>query len=193
MNDPAGAITGVTVDQVSVTTTTGTAVNLSNAIGTFNFTSISTNGAASGILLDGLGTSTFTAAGGAIVGATSRGVDVNGGTGNVTFAGTISTSGGAARSVEVTNRTAATALFSGAITDNSLGISLDNNDGSTVTFSGGLVANTGANPAFTAVNGGTVNVCDENPCGGGTAVVNTLTTTTGTALNVRTPRSGRAG
>ena len=40
-------------------------------------------------------------------------------------------------------------------------------------------------PAFTATGGGTVNVCDENPqCGERLQVVNTLTTTTGTALNV---------
>ena len=70
MNDPAAAITGVTVDQVSVTTTTGTAVNLSSTTGSFTFTSLSTNGAASGIVLGAIGNSTFTAAGGAIVGAT---------------------------------------------------------------------------------------------------------------------------
>jgi hypothetical protein len=193
MNDPAGAITGVTVDQVAVTTTTGTAVTLSSAQGGFAFTSISTSGAANGILLDALGASNFTAAGGAIAGATTRGVDVNGGSGAFTYAGTISTGGGTARSVEVTNRTGGAALFSGAVTEGSLGINLDNNDNSTVTFSGGLAASTGANPAFTAVNGGTVTVCAANPCGGATAVVNTLATTTGTALNVANTTIGASG
>ena len=61
--------------------------------------------------------------------------------------------------------------FTGAITDGNDGdgggVSLTNNGGSggaTITFSGGLVLSTGANPAFTATGGGTVNVCDENPC-----------------------------
>jgi hypothetical protein len=93
----------------------------------------------------------------------------------------------------VTNRTAGTALFSGAITEGGLGIRLDNNDGSTVTFSGGLAANTGANPAFTAVDGGTVNVCTVNPCDGATTVVNTLATTTGTALNAANTTIGASG
>src|SRR3712207_8919160 len=42
--DPGGAITGVTVEQVSVATTTGTGVNLSNVGGTFSFTGLTTDG-----------------------------------------------------------------------------------------------------------------------------------------------------
>ena len=51
----------------------------------------------------------------------------------------------------------------------------------------------GANAAFTATNGGIVNVCANNPCGGATAVVNTLATTTGTALNVANTTIGPSG
>jgi uncharacterized repeat protein (TIGR01451 family) len=51
MNDPAGAITGVSVSEVAVASTTGTAVNLSNAGGAFSFISIASNGAVNGILL----------------------------------------------------------------------------------------------------------------------------------------------
>ncbi len=43
--------TGLTVNQVSVTTTTGVAVNLANSGGTVSFTSVSANGAANGIVL----------------------------------------------------------------------------------------------------------------------------------------------
>lgn len=44
--------TGLTVNQVSVTTTTGTAVNLANSGGTVSFSSVSSNGATNGILLN---------------------------------------------------------------------------------------------------------------------------------------------
>ena len=62
MNDPGGAITGVSVSEVSVTTTTGTAVSLSSAGGTFSFKSISSNGATNGIVLNGT-TGSFTITG----------------------------------------------------------------------------------------------------------------------------------
>src|SRR5207248_500707 len=57
----------------------------------------------------------------------------------------------------------------------------------TINFSGGITANTGTNPAFSATGGGTVNVNDAGP------VVNTLTTTTGTALNVANTTIGSTG
>lgn len=44
----SGGIAGVDVDQVSVTTTNGTAVNLTNAVGSYVFSSVSTNAAANG-------------------------------------------------------------------------------------------------------------------------------------------------
>jgi large repetitive protein len=51
VNDLAGAITGVAVSEISVTTTTGTAVSLSGIAGSVSFTSVSSTGAASGIVL----------------------------------------------------------------------------------------------------------------------------------------------
>lgn len=56
-----GPLSGIDVSQTSVTTTTGTAVNLNNAVGSYSFSSITTNGAANGILLDTMGGSTFAA------------------------------------------------------------------------------------------------------------------------------------
>ena len=66
------------------------------------------------------------------------------------------------------------------------GVSLTSNTGATITFSGGLTLSTGSNAAFTATGGGTVNVCDENPCNPAAtgSAVNTLISTTGTALNI---------
>ena len=55
MNDPAGAITGVSIEQTIVTTTTGTAVSLSDVGGTLSFRSISANGATNGIVLNNTG------------------------------------------------------------------------------------------------------------------------------------------
>jgi hypothetical protein len=185
LTNAAGPLTGEDVDQVSVTTTTGTALNLNNASGTYLFSSVTTNGAANGILLDTLGTSTVTVSGGTIVNAATRGVDINSGTGSYAFANTITTTA-AGRSVEVTNHTAGTVAFNGAITDSGLGINLGTNTGGTINFTGGVNLSTGANDAFTATGGGTVNVCDESPCNPAAtgALVNTLATTTGTALNV---------
>ena len=56
----------------------------------------------------------------------------------MTYAGTISTSGAAARSVLVTNRPAGRRYSAARSREGGLGIRLDNNDNSAVTFSGGL-------------------------------------------------------
>lgn len=52
ITDPAAAITGANVNEVSVSTTTGAAVAFSNATGTFGFTGVTTTGGA-GISLTG--------------------------------------------------------------------------------------------------------------------------------------------
>ncbi len=65
------------------------------------------------------------------------------------------------------------------------------NSGATFTFSD-VTVSSAANPAFVSTGGGTVNVCDENPCNpaatGG--LVNTLTSTTGTTLNITSTTIG---
>jgi large repetitive protein len=131
---------------------------------------------------------TFTASGGSITNATGTDFLVSGGSANVAYAGTINDDVGVL--VAITNTTGGTKTFTGAITDgddgDGSGVVLTSNTGATITFSGGLVLSTGGNPAFTATGGGTVNVCDENPCNASAtgSLVNKLTTTTGTALNV---------
>ena len=105
-----------------------------------------------------------------------------------TYAGTMNNSSGTGRSVLVNNAdSGSTVAFSGQVTDTGQGISLTANTGATLSFSGGLALTTGANTAFSATGGGTLTVCDENPCGASGsngALVNTITTTTGTGLNV---------
>ncbi|MBI3174925.1 MAG: Ig-like domain repeat protein [Chloroflexi bacterium] len=106
----------------------------------------------------------------------------------VTYDGTISDDQGSL--IQIQNAPGGSYTFTGSITDldngTGNGVSLTNNTGATITFAGGLVLSTGANAAFTATGGGTVNVCDESPCAPGStgALVNKLTTTTATALNV---------
>ena len=124
---------------------------------------------------------------------------ISGGTGAVILNPTVViTSNSAGRSIDIQARTAAgsgAVIISGPVTDTGTGILLDDNDGTTITFRGGLTLSTGANPAFTAINGGTVEVCDENPCNPATigGLVNTISTATGTALTVANTTIGAGG
>ncbi|MHB8800639.1 MAG: putative Ig domain-containing protein [Thermoanaerobaculia bacterium] len=176
----------------TITTTNATAVEITHSsLATpvaMSFTSISANGGTNGVLLTRV-TGTFLAAGGLLQNATGADFEISYGTANVSYAGSISDDVGTL--VSVANATGGTKTFSGPITDldngNGSGVSLTSNTGAMIVFQGGLVLSTGANPAFTATGGGTAVVCDENPCGAsGTngPLVNKLTTTTATALNV---------
>ncbi len=111
---------------------------------------------------------------------------ITAGNGNFNINAPITTTAG--RSVNIANRTAGTVAFASAISDTSTGISLATNTGATINFTGGLSLSTGANAAFTATGGGTVNATQNN-----TSIVNTLTATTGTALNVANTTIGANG
>lgn len=150
-----------------------------------------------GIVLRGTGTSdTVTATGvktstiGAdtVVKNTDYGVPVSitgAAGGDITVAADVEAFGGGP--MRVTDRTSGTMLFSGAVTTTSTAaraISLNSNTGATVRFTGGLSLATGANPAFSAAGGGTIEV---------TGTSNTITTTTGTPLSVRNTTIGSGG
>jgi hypothetical protein len=164
--------TGIDVSQTSVTTTTGTAVTLNSAQGTYSLTGVTSNGAANGIVLDAMGTSSVTIAGGSIAGATTRGIDINSGTGDFTYNGTVATTA-TGRSIEVTNHTGGTVAFGGAITDPGLGISLASNAGATFNFWGALDIDSTTNTGFSAISSGTVTTG---------FTTNTIDTTTGTGF-----------
>jgi YVTN family beta-propeller protein len=68
------------------------------------------------------------------------------------------------------------------------GVSLTNNTGSTISFTNSLTLSTGANAGFTASGGGTISATQNN-----TTIVNTITTTTATALNVTGTTIGAGG
>jgi len=191
-DDQVAAIAGITVqNNVTVSAANAAAVVLTDVTASASgmlFTSVSSsNSGATGVSLTNVG-GTFTASGGTITNATGTDFLVSGGAANVSYAGTITDDVGVL--VAITSTTGGAKTFTGAITDgddgDGSGIVLTNNTNATITFSGGLVLSTGGGPAFTATGGGTVNVCDENPCNPGAtgALVNRLTTTTGTALNV---------
>ncbi len=160
---PAVALSAATLDlQLSTLTSTGsstTGVALTNIDGTFT-----------------------AGAGSTITGAAATDFFVDGGSGTVTYNGTITNTAG--RSVVVSNRTGGTHAFTGAISDTGTGVQLTNNTGATINFSGGLTLNTGVNGAFSATGGGTVTV---------TGATNTIVTTTGTGLTVANTAIGAGG
>lgn len=175
----------------TIQSTNGPAVDASATTIDFQLAQLSVSASATtGVSLvnvaDGSTSATFSApTGSSITSAAGTAFNVDGGNATVTYNGTIGNTAG--RSVAVQNRTGDTATFTGAVTDSGTGILVNaNNAASTTNFQGGLSLTTGANAAFTATNGGTLNVCDENPCNPGSTggLVNTITTTTGTALNV---------
>ncbi len=179
---------------------TGRVLSLVNGSVDAVFTNLSTaNATGAGISLDTV-SGPFTANGGAIANASGVGVDLNALSGNFTFAGSIANNAG--RAVEVTNSggTPANSIeFSGALDEDGSGILLDNNDqnsGASITFRGGLLLDTGANTAFTATNGGTVNVCATADCAAGAGVVNAIGTTSAlskTAVNINGTSVGPNG
>ncbi len=152
----------------TVSATNDAAINLAIVTASLPFADIdSTNSSTTGVTLDALLGSFSAGPGSTITNAGSNDFVVNGSNAIITYSGSINDTAGA-------------------------GVSLTNNTGSTITFNGGLSISSGSNIAFNANGGGTVNVCDENPCNPAAtgALVNTLTSTTGTALNVANTNIG---
>jgi len=191
----AGAGTGLRVTVGAgvgvVGATGGPAVSLSTATVDLQLVSVaSTNSASTGVSLDTVAGTFSAGAGSSITNATGTDFAISGGTATVTYGGTITDDVG--QLVSVSGATGGTKAFTGAITDGNdgdgSGVPLTNNTGATITFSGGLTLSTGANPAFTATGGGTVNATQNN-----TSIVNTISTTMGTALNVQNSTIGASG
>jgi large repetitive protein len=184
-----GTATVDTITSGAVTNATGGGVSISGGTLTAAFTSLSSTGGVNGISLAGLSGS-FTASGGAIVDPSGADVAIGAGTIDVTYDGTITDDLGSL--VTVSGATGGTKDFNGLITDGNdgdgSGISLTGNTGATVRFDGGVVLSTGSNAAFTATGGGTANVTD--PAG---VTSNTITTTSGTGLNVTGTTIGAGG
>jgi hypothetical protein len=126
-----------------------------------------------------------------IVGTGGEAFRVSGGAASVDYAGAITNTSDL--SVSVSGRTGGAVTLAGAIDDDGEGIELTGNSGGTITFRGGLDLDTSTFTGFNATGGGTVNVCATADCAAGTAVVNTITTTTGTAVNIQSTAIGADG
>ena len=176
----------------TISSTGNDGINLSGANGAVSFNSVALNGmAGDGIDISG-NTNSVTVSGGSIGNTndpTGDGVNVNtSGTGNVSVAASI-TKTTAGNVVNVSGHTGGTVAFSGAISGTGAvadGINLTSNTGATINFSGGMTLTTGANTAFNATGGATaVNVTN--------GANNSITTTTGTALDVANTTIGASG
>jgi hypothetical protein len=198
---------------VTINNTSGAALSLTTgALNAITFSTVTSTGGTTGIELSGV-TGSLTISGGAISGASTTGVRVNGGTATLSFACAVSKTS-AGRLIIVESRTAGTASFSGNLssTGTSTGILVQNNTGGTVNFSAGTkTVTTGANAGVTLTSntGATINFTGGGlavtttsgagfaATGGGTVTVqganNTITSTTGTALNIASTTIGGSG
>ncbi|MEY2494848.1 MAG: large repetitive protein [Verrucomicrobiota bacterium] len=215
------ASNGVSFGNTSVTQSGGTGVSLSNNLGAVTFADldISPDSTVAGLLINNTAVGvpgTVTTTSGTISTLLANAVSIigfnnttnlqplamvfdsvssTGGTNNVLLtnvSGNIDMKGGAlslstGAAFKVSGSTA-TVSYAGSITNVTGGISLTNNTGGTINFTGGMSLATLTNPAFTATGGGTVSATQNN-----TSIVNTLTTTTGIALNVTSTTIGASG
>ncbi len=201
-----------TIDNAS-----GHAINFTGGNGPVTFTTVDLDGmAAEGINIVN-NTNSVTVNGGSI-GATNdagdRGVQVQGGSGDVSIAAAITSNTGNGV-FSGTLRTGGTVTLSGNLNQNNAGIAINvgsntggtfnfsgpsktftnsggtavnftTNTGATINFTGGglAITSTSAGAGFGATGGGTVNV---------TGSGNTITSTTGTALNVANTTIGASG
>ncbi|GAB4186740.1 MAG: hypothetical protein Tsb002_11490 [Wenzhouxiangellaceae bacterium] len=158
---------------ITIQTNGGAALDLTGGTYTgFNFSSLSASNTVTGISLNN--TAGFISCGGGnITNTTGDAVVITGGSNNITLGTFITNTAG--RSVSVTGHTGGNVVFN-QISDTGSGVFVNNNPGTTLFFSGTMNLNTGANNAFTATNGGTIDITGMN---------NMVTTTTGTAVTIQ--------
>jgi hypothetical protein len=184
MNDPVSSISGVTVDQVSLTTTTGTALALSDVTGTgstasqLTFTGVTTSGGA-GVALTGTNTNTtFMFAGGiAISSGANAGFSAIGATSSATSGGTVNITGSANTITSATGtalNVANTIIGGNGLTFRSISAS--------GAPSGIVLNNTGASGGLTVTGGGNTAVGGDNSGG-------TIQNTSGQGVSLTSTRN----
>lgn len=193
----AGTTAGtVNVREVGINTngqalTIATSATFTNNATFTGFTSVTSTGGVNGISLNNA-TGTVNLGIGVLSGNSGNAFNVSAGGADINYGGTITNA--TALAVNITGKTGGTVSLSGGIpvanasSTSPRGISLTGNTGATINFTGGVALSTGANAAFTATGGGTVNVTQNN-----TTIINTLATTTATALNVANTTIGASG
>ncbi len=192
---PAGAGPGVagfgslTVADVSIddtSTRTGQALLLTKGTTgagtvTATFGAFESSSAVNGLNLTNIG-GTITINNGVMSTLTGADFLVSGGGATITYNGTITNAAGEARSIDVQNKTGGTVDFNGLVSDSGTGITFLNNASTAIRFDGGLILNTATSNAFVATSNGSIAITDPNA--NGTAPDNTITTTTGTPINI---------
>ncbi|HYL72832.1 MAG TPA: DNRLRE domain-containing protein [Bryobacteraceae bacterium] len=179
MNDPVAAITGVTVNNVGVTTSTGTAVNLSSTVGTLSFTGLTTTGGTAVNLTGSNAGATFNFTNLSISsGANTAFNATGGGTVNVTGASnTLTSTTGTALNVANTTIGASGLIFRSISSNGSTnGIVLD-----TTGSTGGLTV-TGDSGVTNNGSGGTI----QNTTSHGIRLINTANVSLG-YMNITNP------
>jgi len=185
------ATTGLSLHVRNLTTTTGTGVSMTTAGNTGNITidALTVGAAPNGINLGSLG-GTLTVNAGTITNTTAAAISLAGVT-TANFSGTgattISTNALAATGL-VLNATALNIGIGGLTIATSGGATGVSDTGGTVTIAAGAntfsITNTNAGPGLAATSGGTLTV---------TGSANTISTATGTALNVANTTIGASG
>ncbi len=178
----------VTINNQTSSNTSAIAIdNINGAGSTVDITSVAINGngaGGAGIALSNNDGATININGGAIQNAGGAALSISSSAGDVTYAGTINNTAG--RSVQIlNNENGADITLSGAITDTGTGILVNSNNiggNATINFTGGMTLNTGANDAFTATNGGVINVTGTNQIGNASPVTNRAITITDTLI-----------
>ena len=193
-----GHATGtVTFQTGTINATNGTGLQFDNADGIYNFNGTTTlNGGDAGIdIVNGSG-GTFTfGTNTSITNPSGIAYREDTSTPTVTYNGTITKTNGAQNAVKVNAKTGGTTTFAKATggqitatttTANAIDLT---NTGGTVTFTGGMALTTTSGVGFNATGAGaTVNATQNN-----TSIVNTIASTTGTALNVANTTIGGSG
>ncbi|WP_167736048.1 Ig-like domain-containing protein [Nocardioides sp. 503] len=176
----AGSVTVAAPGVDDVSATGGPAVDVSGTtVVSLDLDDVDSTGSASdGISLTGLGAGSFTAGPQSVISdAADVDVDLDGGSGQVTFDGRVTDQTG--RLVRVRHTSGGVKDFNGPLADggqgSGQGIALTDNAGATVRFDGGLSLSTGTADALTATGGGALAV---------TGSANTVRTGSGTALRV---------
>ena len=210
--DAGAAIAGTSFGTLFVRETAvnpaGPALALSTGAVDAVFSTLSSTGSGTtGISLTGL-TGSLTGSAGAISGATGAAFQVSGGSAAVSYAGSVSGSGG----ISISGVTGGSITLSGALNLTGSGIDIQNNTGGTISFTGSsksistgangavsMASNTGATIEF--AGGGlavsTTSGAGFGGSGGGTVSVtgagNTIGSTTGTALSLSGMGTGTNG
>lgn len=164
-----------TAGSLSVSAVGGPALDLENGTVAASFALLSsTESTGAGLRLHAL-YGTLAAAGGSISGAAGAGVDVGGGTANISYAGDVAHATGYVASV--TGRSGGAVTLSGDLLASGRGILVQNNTGGSVSFTGSSkVLNTAATPAVSLLNN---SGAATSFSGGGLSI----TTTTGTGFS----------